>query len=271
MIPLFDYNLRRANTKRPYVVWSIIIACAIVFIYQITLSPDNNAIFVAKYGMTPGIIAGWELPAGYPYPAIPYLLTLVTSLFLHGDFLHILFNMLYLWVFGDNIENAYGWLGFLVFYITGGVIANLSHMAFSLNPTNAFVPTIGASGAIAAVMGSYLALFPTSKIRTLVIFFFITFVDISAYWWLLIWFGMQFFNLLGGDGGVAWWAHIGGFIYGYIVGFAYLKLFRPYAPQPWEPVITQMKKQSRFFGRRPNQDDNEREDGRYDNQDIWRR
>jgi len=272
MIPLSDYNVWRNNTKRPYVTWIIIALCVIVFIYQVTLSlspsgyrdsTDNSIskddIFIYEYGMVPARVIGRELPQDFPVSPVIPLLTLITSIFLHGGWTHIGFNMMFLWVFGDNIERAFGWFGYLAFYLVGGVAANLAHMAFSLSGDSALTPTIGASGAIAAVMGAYLALFPTARIRTLVMFFFITFTDIAAYWFLLIWFGLQIFGLLGGQQGVAIWAHIGGFVFGWAVGFVYLRFTRPNAPPPWQPLV----------GRRGIKREPERlEEEKYD---IWKR
>ncbi len=258
MIPISDYHIRPRQAFRPYALWSIVGICALVFIYQMILGYDAGNLFVAHFGMTPGLVVGWEAPLNYPPPVITPYLTLLTAIFLHGDFWHILFNMLYLWVFGDNIEHSFGHWGFLLFYLVGGVVANLVHLAFSLS-AGAFVPVIGASGAIAAVMGAYLALFPTARIRTLLWFIFI---EVPAYMYLVFWFAMQFFGVFGGGQGVAWWAHIGGFAFGYIVGFIYLKIFRPYAPPPWKPMG------NTFFKKRSATDD--KEDGRI-NQDIWRR
>lgn len=262
MLPIADYSHWRMNNKRPYVVWVIVGICALVYIYQILLAKDQ-AMFIYRYGMLPGHVLGWELPLGLEFVITPGWVTLITSIFLHGGFTHILFNMLYLWIFGDNIEQSYGWLGFLVFYIAGGVIANLTHLAFSLDEVSAFVPTIGASGAIAAVMGSYLALYPTSKIRTIVFFFIISFTEIPAYIYLVIWLVMQFFGVFGGDFGTAWWAHIGGFVFGYIVGFLYLKIFKPYAPPPWRPIQNTIRNPFKK---------NQFQDGRDElENDIWKR
>lgn len=263
MLPIADYSHWRMNNKRPYVVWIIVGICALVYIYQLLFVKDDS--FIVNFGMIPGRIMNMPYPIDFPSMAIttPAWVTLITSIFLHGGFTHILFNMLYLWIFGDNIEQSYGWLGFLVFYIAGGVIANLTHLAFSLDEFSAFIPTIGASGAIAAVMGSYLALYPTSKIRTLVFFFFITFTEIPAYIYLVIWLLLQVFGVFGGDFGTAWWAHIGGFVFGYIVGFLYLKIFKPYAPPPWRPIQNTFKnpfKKNNF------------QDGRDElENDIWKR
>ncbi len=145
--------------------------------------------------------------------------TLFTSMFLHGDWMHLLWNMLFLWIFADNIEATIGNFRFLFFYLFGGIAASLAHILFN---TQSLIPMIGASGAISAALGAYLALFPDSRIKTFVFFFF---VNIPAFIFLGLWIGQQTINGIysvgaqNADGsGVAWWAHIGGFAFGYVVG-----------------------------------------------------
>jgi membrane associated rhomboid family serine protease len=149
-------------------------------------------------------------------PAVPdkrVWLAIVVSMFLHGNLLHIAGNMLYLWVFGNNIEDHMGKVLFLLFYLGGGLAATVAHILVDPNST---VPVVGASGAIAAVMGAYLVLFPNVRIRSLIILiFFITFAEISAKWLLGFWFVTQFFT--SSDSGVAWMAHVGGFVFGVLV------------------------------------------------------
>ncbi len=137
-----------------------------------------------------------------------YLAALV-SIFLHGGWLHLLGNMLFLWIFGNNVEDKLGWFNYLAFYLAGGVVATLAQVA--LDP-NSVIPMVGASGAIAAVMGAYLVWFPRAPILTIAIFFL---VEIPAGIWLVIWFVLQFFT--GPDSGVAYMAHIGGFVFGVVV------------------------------------------------------
>lgn len=145
------------------------------------------------------------------YRPLPASLTLLTSLFLHGGYLHVLGNMLFLWIFGNNIEDFLGPWRFLVFYLLGGVAGSLAHFLFNIGSV---IPLVGASGAISAVMGAYLVLFPQARIRSLVfIFILVTFVHIPAKVFLLIWFFMQFFA----SEGVAWMAHVGGFLFGYLM------------------------------------------------------
>lgn len=153
-------------------------------------------------------------------PGLPFFLTLFTSLFLHGGWLHILGNMLFLWIFGDNVEDRLGHIKFLFFYLAGGAIANV--VQFIIAPFSK-VPVVGASGAIAAVMGAYFVLFPSARISSLVFFFmFFTVMEIPAFFYLFFWFtwqvleGLFMLPFAGDVGGVAFWAHIGGFAFGYL-------------------------------------------------------
>jgi len=152
----------------------------------------------------------------------PTWLTVFTSMFLHGGFLHILGNMWYFWIFGNNIEDYLGTAKFMIFYLLGGVAAALTQVAVS---PSSKVPVIGASGAIAAVMGAYFYLFPRSRVKTLVfIFFFITFIEIPAHFFLLIWIVMQLssaFMSFGAASGVAFWAHVGGFVFGLLAAMLF--------------------------------------------------
>ncbi len=169
--------------------------------------------FVIRYGLVAAEF--WSGTDVDPRAPFPIWLTLFTAMFLHGGWLHLLGNMLYLWVFGDNIEAALGRWRFLLFYLLSGVGAALLQMAIFPRST---VPMIGASGAIAGVLGAYLVLFPWARVLTLVpIFFFLHLVEIPALILLGLWFIVQFFSGLvdlGGMGGVAWFAHIGGFLAG---------------------------------------------------------
>ena len=211
MIPLRDYN---PSSSRPVVTILLILACTAVFLYT-TYGLSSAAAgerFVLTYGATPAVLVA---PGGL-VTAAP---TLVTSLFLHGGWLHLLGNMLYLWIFADNVEDRMGHGGFLIFYLLVGVVSVLTHAFVNRAST---LPLIGASGAIAGVLGAYLVLFPRARIRSLAfIGFFFTTVAIPAIVFLPLWFLMQFFFGLGsigtGGGGVAWWAHIGGFLAGMVL------------------------------------------------------
>jgi membrane associated rhomboid family serine protease len=180
-----------------------------------------------------------ESPAGIPPPlpldAVPWVLTILTSMFMHGGFLHIGFNMLFLWVFGNNVEDSMGRARFLLFYLLGGAAAVYAQSAIDPEST---VPTIGASGAVAAVLGAYLVLLPRARVITLVfLFFFVTMIEIPAFALLGLWFALQFLPAIGqatapdvAGGGVAYFAHVGGFVF----GLALIKLFaqrRPGGPR----------------------------------------
>lgn len=150
------------------------------------------------------------------------LYTFLTSMFLHADIIHLGGNMLFLYVFGDNVEDTFGHVRYLLFYLVAGIAASLLHISATLYLGGSGIPTIGASGAIAGVLGAYFVLYPRSKILTLVFFFWITIVAIPAVVFLGLWFVYQFlYGSIGAGGGVAYWAHIGGFIAGIVFGVAW--------------------------------------------------
>jgi membrane associated rhomboid family serine protease len=173
-------------------------------------------------------------------PEKSWLASVFVSMFLHGGWLHIAGNMLFLWVFGNNVEDRLGRITFLLLYVLGGLAATGLQVAFD---PNSAVPNVGASGAIAAVLGSYLVMFPRARIHTLVIFFFITFLELPASFVLLAWFVLQLFSGVGGmgnqlGGGVAYWAHVGGFVFGLAVTWAFFQSRGrrdPYALPPPPP------------------------------------
>ena len=195
----------------------------------------QDELFISRYALIPGeLLSGSDLPPAIP---IPIWLTLFTSLFLHGGLMHILGNMLYLWIFGDNVEDAMGPGRFLFFYLACGLAASATQIAIA--PTST-VPVIGASGAIAGVLAGYFMLFPQARVLTLIpIFFFIRLIAVPAVFLLGFWFILQVINgagSLGTEGGVAWFAHIGGFIAGAIlviplrrkgVPLGIFRMFRP--------------------------------------------
>ncbi|HXG31852.1 MAG TPA: rhomboid family intramembrane serine protease [Bryobacteraceae bacterium] len=208
MIPLRD---SQPSYSTPVVTAGLIVVNVLAFLYEISLDPFSLNHFIAAYGVIPDRFD----------PS-----TLVTSMFLHGGWMHLIGNMWFLWIYGDNVEDILGKAKFLLFYLLSGIAAGLVHVAF--NPYSR-VPTIGASGAIAGVMGAYMVKFPRSRIVTLVpIFVFLTTVEVPASIILLYWFVIQFFSGLGtigeshlSQGGVAWFAHVGGFVAGVIL----IKLF----------------------------------------------
>ena len=170
-------------------------------------------IFITQYALIAGeLLSGKDLP---PAARLPIWATIVTSMFLHGSIMHLVGNMLYLWIFGDNVEEAMGRIPFLVFYLLCGAAAAATQIAIDPSST---IPMLGASGAIAGVLAAYFVLFPQSRILTLVpIFFFLRLITVPAVFFLGFWFALQLISgagALGDSGGVAWWAHIGGFVAG---------------------------------------------------------
>src|SRR6516165_2058595 len=214
-LPLRDEN---TSGKLPAVNICLILANLAVFIYQLTLTPHIEKAFLMANAMIPERIPGWLAGHGTFEGAF---LPLVTSMFLHGGFAHILGNMLFLWIFGDNVEAYFGHLGYLLFYFVCGIGAGLVHVVFNFH---SHLPAIGASGAISGIMGAYIVLEPRNRILTLI---FIFLVRVPAVIVLSLWFAMQFLmglSTLGSaanvTGGVAVWAHIGGFLIGLVIALA---------------------------------------------------
>ncbi len=202
-IPLHDKN-PRILIARPYVTWGLIALCAAVFVVQ--LSAGDGLIYAL--GLIPATLMGDAQLSPNLY-MVPPAVTLVSYAFLHGGWLHLGGNMLFLWVFGDNIEDAMGHGRFIAFYLVGGVLAGLVQVF--VDPMSR-VPTVGASGAVAAVLGAYLMLHPRAKVRVLILIFP---VYVRAVVLLVFWILFQIYAAFGGgEGGVAWWAHIGGFVAG---------------------------------------------------------
>jgi len=210
MIPLRDTE--EIETV-PFFTILLIVVNSLIFMYiyfTAEAMPVPEEYLASVYGQF-GLVPAKILNA--PLFSMSYL-TFITSIFLHGSWSHLIFNMLFLWIFGNNIEDYFGHFHFLFFYLLAGVIASLVQL---LTMSTSSMPVIGASGAIAGIMGAYFLLFPRSRIRTLVFFFFITIVEIPAPVYLLIWFLSQLFEGLSSFGvasGVAFFAHIGGFVFG---------------------------------------------------------
>jgi membrane associated rhomboid family serine protease len=212
MIPLRDDN---PSQSAPIVTRTLIVLNAIAFFYELSLGGALN-VFVQYWGLVPlrfaYALAGDE-------PLGPTVATAFTSMFLHGGWIHLLGNLWYLWIFGDNVEDRLGHWRFLLFYLAGGLVAAAAHTLLNLGSP---VPTVGASGAIAAVLGAYAGMFPRARVVTLVpIFFFFQVLALPAMLVLGLWFVVQIFTgtlSIGAGGGVAWWAHIGGFVFGMAVG-----------------------------------------------------
>jgi membrane associated rhomboid family serine protease len=216
MIPLRDTTPTR---NYPVVNTAIILINIAVYFLQLAQGADINH-FIYVYGLVP---ARYSLPqiADY-FTTGQQVFSLLSFMFLHGGFWHILGNMWSLYIFGDNVEDHLGPFRYALFYLLCGIASGLSHLVLNLHSN---LPTIGASGAIAGVMGAYFILHPKSKILTLIPIFFIPyFLNIPAYIFLGLWFLLQFISAAGSQGvggGIAWWAHIGGFVFGII----FLKLF----------------------------------------------
>ncbi|MFZ2330807.1 MAG: rhomboid family intramembrane serine protease [Atribacterota bacterium] len=221
MIPLWD----EIPTRRlPLITIIIIFINCLVYYYQFFMVVDPNT-FINTYGLIP-----FELTKGIalnPATPSPIYLTILFSMFMHGGLVHLLGNMLYLWIFGNNVEDYLGKIRFLIFYILSGIFAAFAQI---LMAPGSKVPMIGASGAIAGVLGAYLILFPRARITTLVFFgFFIRLIKLPAIFVLGLWiifqlfYGLSELSISGGGAGVAWFAHIGGFMGGIIL----IKLFSP--------------------------------------------
>ncbi|MEA1946231.1 MAG: rhomboid family intramembrane serine protease [Thermodesulfobacteriota bacterium] len=208
MIPIRDTI---PSKNYPVVNNTIIGINVVVYLVQISLVPDLNR-FIYIYGLVP---ARYSIPQITSYfTTSQQLFSLLSFMFLHGGFWHLLGNMWSLYIFGDNIEDRLGPFRYLVFYLLCGITSGLSHLIINLHSN---IPTIGASGAVAGVMGAYLILYPNAKILTLIPIIFIPwFIEIPAFFFLGLWFVFQFVSAAGSHGGIAWWAHIGGFIFGII-------------------------------------------------------
>jgi membrane associated rhomboid family serine protease len=221
VIPLRDAN---PTSRTPIVTLALIGACVAVFAYQLSLTAGGGeealGRFVTRWGIVPVELVR-ALSAGRFVSQEG--LTLVTSQFLHGGWLHIAGNMLFLWIFGNNVEDRFGRVAFLAFYLVGGILAGLAQVAIG---PDSRIPTIGASGAIAATLGAYLVLFPGARVTTAVfLVFFYQLIDVPAIIVLAFWFILQLLDGLASlgvsattaSGGVAIFAHIGGFVFGAVV------------------------------------------------------
>ncbi len=201
----------------PYVSYALIALNVLVFLYEFTLPAPALVDFVHQWGSVPVETANGQ-----------NLHTLVTSMFLHGGWLHLIGNMLFLWVFADNIEATIGSTRFFLFYFLGGLAAHAGHIWFH---TDSVIPTVGASGAISAVLGAYLVLFPSSRIKVL-FFFFVFHVPALLFlgFWIFqqVWAGSASLDVRTAESaGIAYWAHIAGFIFGLLAGFYYRLQYSP--------------------------------------------
>ena len=212
MIPLKDDI--PTNTF-PLITIGLISLNILVFIYQLTLSSEGLETFLFRYGAIPHrLVHPFEGDPFSPLP-IPFPVTIFSSMFLHGGLVHLLGNMLYLWIFGNNVEDYLGHIKFIFFYLIAGYFAAFIH---TLSDLSSPVPMIGASGAIAGILGAYLILFPRANVSTLFIFIiFFKIIKIPAVLILGLWFLVQVLNAGTGGGSVAWYAHVGGFITGIVL------------------------------------------------------
>jgi rhomboid family protein len=226
MIPLKDDN---PTIRKPYVTVAFIILNCIAFLYEYSLGRSGFSEFTFKYGLIPmELMHGKDLmaPELSHLSTSPYL-NIFSSMFMHGGLLHLGGNMLYLWIFGNNIEDVLGHVKFVFFYLLSGIAAVL---AFTFLNPNSTVPMVGASGAVSGILGAYLIRFPQAKVLTLIWFlYFIKIVRLPAVYLLGFWFLLQIINgsraiSYSSSGGVAWFAHIGGFLFGVVVFIMFGKL-----------------------------------------------
>lgn len=231
MIPLRD-NIR--PQRRAVINPALILINVLVFFYQLTLHQGALMDFIFRYGVVP---ARLQEAGGFLFSLVTgqwtVASTVVTAMFLHGGWMHLIGNMLYLWVFGDNVEDRLGRLQYLLFYLLTGVVANLAQV---LADPQSPVPLIGASGAVAGVLGAYFLTYPRARVLTLMpLGIFITMVQVPAVVFLFLWFVLQLLNGVASigipqiAGQVAWWAHIGGFITGMV-------LIRWFPRRNWYPL-----------------------------------
>ena len=238
MIPIGD-NIK--SSRYPVVNTALIAACVAVFIYQIV-----EPAAIEAYAFRPAYIASLTTIQELGYAGAGG--SLLLSMFMHGGLLHIGANMIFLWVFGDNVEDRMGHLRYLVFYLMCGVLATVAHSAISIlgalpsGGESLQIPLIGASGAIAGVLGAYYKLYRHASVRALVFLFFLyTLVDLPASLFIIIWFILQLLQGVGSlgqaGGGVAFWAHIGGFVAGLLL----VRLFAPQGRSPGKPRVVHMR------------------------------
>jgi membrane associated rhomboid family serine protease len=238
MLPIKDYPGPRR--RMPWMTWAIILLNIAIFLYQVSLGPNASAFMfaysVVPFALTHGVPQTTLLKTPIPFHTPePVYLTLITSQFLHAGWLHIGGNMLFLYIFGDNVEDRMGHFRFLLFYLFCGIVAGLTQVAVAPDST---IPSLGASGAIAGVLAAYLVLFPSARVKTIIfIFIFVTLVTVPAFVLIGLWFLLQFFDGIAslshvqqGMGGVAYFAHVGGFLTGLIITLLVRDRLRPQAP-----------------------------------------
>ncbi len=226
MFPIRDTVRSRSF---PIANYGLIAINVVVFLFEVSLGTRGFDRFIAAFGVVPARLVSLSQPYR--------LITLATSMFLHGSWFHLISNMWTLFIFGDNVEDRMGSVRYVIFYILAGGIAGITHVLFS---SASQVPTVGASGAIAGVLGAYFVLYPSARVTTLVPLFILPwFIDIPAVLFIGVWFlsqlssGLLSLGAYGSFGGIAWWAHIGGFV----VGLILVRLFalKPKVQRLWYP------------------------------------
>ena len=211
-LPYGDDN---PHTTTPYINYGLIAACVLVFLWQLSAGAEGQEVVSYAYGLIPAHLFG---DASDPSAIAPWM-TIFTSMFLHGGWMHLLGNMLYLWIFGDNVEHSLGHARYLMFYLLCGIAAALAQ---SISAPTSGVPMVGASGAISGVLGAYLVLHPRANIKVFVFMIIITTINLPAFIVLGGWFVMQLLSsaqVNAGEAGVAFLAHVGGFVAGAILVF----------------------------------------------------
>ncbi len=230
MLPLKDDQPRYSQ---PYITGFLIVINLLIYLFESTLSPRSLNLFIRHYGVVPSHLEAFlQGSPRYPLPVV--ILPFFTSMFLHGSWMHVIGNMWFLYIFGDNVEDYLGHFKYLVFYILTGLIAMVTQVIINVNST---LPTVGASGAIAGVLGAYFVIYPRARVLT---WFFIFVLWVPAWIILGYWFALQFLSgtasvlaMQGDMGGVAFWAHVGGFVSGALLVkvFGERRLRSPYAWQ----------------------------------------
>lgn len=215
-LPIKDDN---PTARKPVLTVALILANVFIFLYTRLYGAEGFEYFIVSYGFIPmRFFEGSDMSQVYGVALnSPVMLTPFSSMFLHGGWMHLIGNMLVLWIYGNNIEDYFGPVRFIIFYVLAGIAAVALYSVLNMNSE---VPLVGASGAIAGVMGGYMVLHPRAEITVLIFFFFIQFVTLPAKVVLGLWFVMQLFMSIAGSaggGGVAWLAHVGGFVFGYLI------------------------------------------------------
>jgi len=232
MIPISDENPTRL---KPFVTWAIIFACIATFFWQLSFSESDGEALLFSAGFVPRNLFDSTLTQtvyGIPWP----VLTLITSMFLHGGFLHLGGNMLYLWIFGNNVEDAMGHTRFVLFYLACGITAALAE---GIADRNSALPMVGASGAISGVLAAYVLIYPRARVTVIIPLGILLYpTKISAFYVIGFWFVLQLLNGVGaapGAPGTAWWAHVGGFAAGFLLTplLSHFPLFGRYTRGPW--------------------------------------